>query len=286
MSKNNRAALVLLLLALCVLSYPVVATMWNNHRLDNISNEYKDKVNVSPQKDTNAEDLANAEKYNEWLHKNKFTPPPIGSEHNHKDYKMYENILTQPNDTMGIISIPDINVELPIYHGTSDEALYNGAGHLYGTYLPVGGEGQTSVITAHTGMVNASMFDSLPNLQIGEKAYIQVRDSKLAYKMVESYIVPADAKDAIPFDDRDLLVLITCTPYGINSDRLIVVMERTELDEISEISNSMQTWQWWMTGSLSLFFITLLIFLWSLRRDRKNNSLDSSRNNYRLPSGR
>lgn len=271
MSRANKRrrviAMVLMISSLLVFLYPIVATNHNNKRLSDLSDAYADKVSVSPHVDSNAEELKKAEDYNEWLSKNRFIPPPIGKDREHEYYSKYDNILSQPDGTMGTISIPSIDVKLPIYHGTSEGVLYEGAGHLYGTYLPVGGAGRTAAISAHAGMVNATMFDNLPRMKIGDVAVVQVRDRKLAYRMVSSEVVSPDRSDAIPFDDRDLLVLITCTPYGINTERLIVVLERTELGEPYDVNtNTPRVWQWWMTASIALFAAFIILFVIAWRR--------------------
>lgn len=274
MNKNKVVALVLIVIAALIAIYPTLGTLYNNKRLDDLSEEYQDKISVEPLVNTNKEALDRAEEYNEWLKAHPFTPPPIGQDYTHEEYSRYDGILKEPNNTMGTITIPDIDVRLPIYHGTAGDTLYKGAGHLYGTALPVGGQGQTSVITAHSGMVDASMFDNLPKLKPGQKAYIQVRDRKLAYVMVDSKTVSPDATDAIPHDDRDLLVLITCTPYGINTSRLVVTLERTELDDedIPQTSNSVRTWQWWMTALVVLWGLLILVFVVFYRRDKSRAS--------------
>lgn len=253
---------VLLIVGILVALYPMASTLQNNNKLARLTEEYADSVNVDSG-ETNDEFLASARAYNEDLSRRPFTPPPIGEEVTHERYAEYQSELSynSPDDPMATITIPDANISLPVYHGTNDDVLYKGAGHLYGTHLPVGGVGTTSAISAHTGMVNASMFDNLQFLEIGQDAYIQVRGETLRYRMVERDVVPATATDAITKDpNRDLLVLITCTPYGINSDRLIVTMERVEhTGEVPETENTIDGWQWWMTGSIILVLIVLLI---------------------------
>ena len=272
MSSRQVFSIVLMLAALALLCYPIVATNHNNQRLSDLSESYKDKVSVKPHSDANGEELKKAEEYNEWLEKNPFTPPPIGHDKEHKDYAKYDNILSQPDGTMGTLTIPAANIDLPIYHGTSDEVLNKGAGHVYGTYLPIGGKHRTAALGAHAGMVNASMFDNLPKLKEGDLAIVQVRNKKLAYKMVSSKVHHPDDRNAIPFDDRDLLVLITCIPYGINSDRLVVTMERTELPaDPQNTDNKIRTWQWWMTCVIIIAVFVLIIFVVSLYREIKRN---------------
>jgi sortase A len=124
---------------------------------------------------------------------------------------------------MGSVSIPKISVNLPIYHGTSEEALASGAGHLYGTSLPVGGPSTHSVITGHRGLVNALMFTRLDELKIGDSFYVDSMNHTIAYKIDRIKIIEPDDTSSlriVPGEDR--VTLMTCTPYGVNTHRLLV----------------------------------------------------------------
>lgn len=276
--KSNLVPVLLLILSLLLLSYPVVGTLYNNEKLAEKAQSYKDKVTVEPESSRNGSELDKADEYNEWLKTHPFTPPTIGDEVSDEKFRKYSQIINSPENTMGTVTIPSIDVNLPIYHGTSPDVLHKGVGHLYGTSLPVGGDGTMSALSAHTGMVNASMFDNLPQLQQGDKAYVQVRDRRLAYKMVSSSVVPPSDTDALPHpgEHDDLLVLITCTPYGLNTDRLIVVMERTPLDDKDfDASNQIRIWTWWMTVVVILAALVIL-FLALIARDEYKKAKKNS----------
>jgi len=127
------------------------------------------------------------------------------------------------NGTIGYIEIPEINVSLPIYHGTGEVILKRGAGHMEMTAFPIGGEGNHTVLTGHTGLPSARLFTDLDQLVIGDVFYIHVLDETLAYEVDQILVVqPENTEDLRPVKGKDYVTLITCTPYGINSHRLLI----------------------------------------------------------------
>lgn len=135
----------------------------------------------------------------------------------------YESQLAGSGGVMGTVRVPKISVELPIYHGTSDAALASGAGHLYGTSLPVGGPSTHAVITGHRGLATAQMFTRLNEIEIGDYLYITVMDRTLAYEVDSIDIIdPTDSSRLRIVPGQDRLTLMTCTPYGVNTHRLLV----------------------------------------------------------------
>lgn len=145
----------------------------------------------------------------------------------------YNSILTASDEgLMGRVTIGKIGVDLPIYHGTSDEVLLKGAGHLEGTHLPIGGEGTRSVITAHRGLASATMFTNLDKIGVGDEFHLEVFGEKLYYRVAEVLVIdPEDTQTLRAEPGRDLVTLITCTPLGINSHRIVVTGERMDHDE-------------------------------------------------------
>jgi sortase A len=133
---------------------------------------------------------------------------------------------------MGYVEIPKISVMLPIYHGTKEENLKKGVGHLEGSTLPIGGASRHSVLTGHTGLTEARLFSDLNGLEIGDLFYIEVLGEKLAYKVdLIKIIEPNNTDDLQRFTENDYVTLLTCTPYGVNSHRLLVRGERVEYNE-------------------------------------------------------
>lgn len=145
----------------------------------------------------------------------------------------YEQQLTYQHDPMmSWVDVPSIGVSLPIYHGTTVDTLMNGVGHLEGTSLPVGGTSTHCILTAHSGMAGSTMFDDIRMLHAGDLVLLHTMDETLAYKVMGSEVVLPDEMDSLKVEDgKDLLTLVTCTPYGINDHRLLVHCERTDYNE-------------------------------------------------------
>ena len=137
---------------------------------------------------------------------------------------IYENVLNIGGDgIMGYVKIPQIDVVLPIYHGTTAEVLEKGVGHLFGSSLPVGGNGTHCVLTGHSGMSGQKMFSDLDCLKKGDIFYIDVLDETLEYRIEDIYVIePSDTKSLCVDTAKDVCSLITCTPFGVNSHRLVV----------------------------------------------------------------
>lgn len=137
--------------------------------------------------------------------------------------KEYQSLLDSGDEVMGTIKIPKISVNLPIYHGTSQTALASGAGHLYGSSLPVGGDGTHSVITGHRGLVNAMMFTRLDEMKTGDFFYIEVMGETLGYEVDRITVInPDDTSQLKIVPGEDRVTLMTCTPYGVNTQRLLI----------------------------------------------------------------
>lgn len=142
----------------------------------------------------------------------------------------YGRLLNEGHGIMGRVSIPKISVDLPIYHGTGDKQLSLGSGHLYGTSLPVGGNNTHAVITGHRGMVQAQMFTRLDEMREGDFIYISTMNRTLAYEVDRITVIePTDTSQLRIVPGQDRLTLMTCTPYGINSHRLLVSGHRVSM---------------------------------------------------------
>lgn len=141
----------------------------------------------------------------------------------------YNEILNFPGGIMGYIDIPKIHVHLPIYHGTGEDVLSKGVGHLPDTAFPIGGSGNHSVLTGHTGLPSAKLFTDLTKLAEGDLFYIHILEEVLTYEVDQIKIVlPSKADDLLPAAGKDYCTLVTCTPYGVNSHRLLVRGIRVE----------------------------------------------------------
>jgi sortase A len=189
------------------------------------------------------------------------------------DDKDYESQLTKPQGGMASIIIPKISVNLQIFHGSSMKVLGEGAGHLHGTSLPVGGKSTHAVITAHRGMYSKAMFTRLDELEKGDPFYIEVMGKTLGYKVISIKVVEPDDLSSLHIEkDRDLVTLLTCTPYGINDHRLLVTGERAaiprQVADISEARGDSSALMWSVV--LALFSVPWIL-LWAtyLRREKR-----------------
>lgn len=145
----------------------------------------------------------------------------------------YQGLLDSGGGVMGAIRIPKISVNLPIYHGTSQSALASGAGHLYGSSLPVGGKNTHAVITGHRGLVNATMFTRLDEMRVGDYFYLDVMGHTLGYQVDRiSVIEPNDTSKLKIVPGEDRVTLMTCTPYGVNTHRLLVSAVRSSIPDV------------------------------------------------------
>ena len=216
---------VLFLAGLSLLLYPLVANQWNNYRQSKLISSYDEAVaelEASGQLDYEAEREA-AIGYNMALLPSilpdSFAVAEILGEG--EDYMSCLNITG--NGVMGTVEIPKINIKLPIFHTTTEEVLEVAAGHLEGSSLPVGGESTHAVISAHRGLPSASLFTDLDKVEETDHFLIHVLDDTLCYEVDKiSVVEPDNTNDLAVEDGEDLVTLLTCTPYGVNSHRLLV----------------------------------------------------------------
>ncbi|MBF9314095.1 class C sortase [Bifidobacteriaceae bacterium NR002] len=234
--------------AILCFTYPVASTLWNNKVSKEISVAY-DRLSRKQTARAREKILNAARKYNA-RHKSIITSDPYDGTTDHMktpEYKDYAKQLDGPMGIMGIVKIPKIGVKLPIYHGSSQEVLAQGAGHLYGTDLPVGGKTRHTVVTAHTGLPNATMFDDLLEIKKGDFFYFDVQGEMLRYKVFRISVVdPHDIRLLQRERGRDLATLLTCTPYGVNTQRLLVTGVRVLPDPVFAPGDKLQ-WPLWMT---------------------------------------
>lgn len=206
---------------------------------------------------------------------------PVGKEDAAEVPFDYWSMLTAgEGELMSRIRISKIDVDLPIYHGTSDEVLDEGAGHLQGSHLPVGGSGTRTVITAHRGLPNAVMFNNLGNLKEGDTFTLETFGEMLTYEVVDTQVIEPDQTDAIRAQEgRDLATLITCTPLGLNTHRILVTGERVQptpqedLDTAGQPSD-LPRFPWWI---LALVAGLTLIGLYLRRQGRKDAAVAAIR---------
>lgn len=211
-----------------ILIYPTVADQWNTYRQSRLISSYERTINEMEPEDFTAE-WEKARAFNDTLTQNSIYGDVFGEEDQELEDTEYWQVLNVGGDgVMGYLSIPKINIKLSIYHGTGDEVLQTGVGHLNGTKLPIGGESTHSVLAAHRGLPSARLFTDIDQLEKGDMFYIHVLDETLAYQ-VDQILDMVDKDDyetleeALQIEEgKDQVTLFTCTPYGVNSHRLLV----------------------------------------------------------------
>ena len=218
----------LFLIGFGVLAYPTISNQWNTYRQSQLISSYNNKVEEMTPEDF-SEEWQKAKAFNSNIQQNNLYGDVFGEDDGDLKDTDYWKVLNVAEDgVMGYLSIPKINIKLAIYHGTTDDVLQTGVGHLNGTKLPIGGESTHSVLAAHRGLPSAKLFTDIDQLEAGDKFYIHVLDEVLAYQVDQ--ILPMVDKDdhetlqkALQIEEgKDQVTLFTCTPYGVNSHRLLV----------------------------------------------------------------
>ena len=255
-TKLMKVGLVLIFtLGLGILLYPIVSNLLMNIFQTTAIQEYNYTVEQM-QQDRIEEILSEARIYNEQF-KNTIVVDPFSQEAENNKNSEYNEILNI-DGTMGYIEIPKINVNLPIFNGTSEEVLKRGVGHIETTPLPIGGEGNHSVLSAHRGLPSAKLFTDLDKLEVDDVFMIKMLTEILVYKIDQITVVePTDTQYLQAEDGQDYITLITCTPYAINTHRLLVRGTRIDTDEyFATVNNNNLNNQ---KGSVNYLFISILV---------------------------
>lgn len=272
------------LLCTVALLYPVVSDQWNRYRDAQLVTNYNEKLQFIDNTERD-EILKKAVEYNRYL---KLQDRNIVTDADYEPDDYYETLLNLTgNSMMGYVEIPKIDVTEPIYHYSHEISLGKGIGHIHGSSLPVGGKSTHSVLTGHRGLPNQKFFSDLDKVSIGDKFYIHVLGEVLVYRVYDiQEIEPYDVGVLFIEDDKDLVTLVTCTPYGVNTERLLVMGERVpveelELDEegsviIDEHDTVIDSAVWVFIGFMAfifiLFFSTLIRNIIYYREKKKGGS--------------
>ena len=276
-------AVISLVMALGIALYPMLSTVYNEQHQSKIHSQYQQQIDNTDNHKLQ-EALEKAQAYNASL------TGVISAESFSED--ALSNASTEYNEqlnitgsgVMGYVNIPKINVTLPIYHGTAAGTLDRGIGHLLGTSLPVGGDSTHSILTAHSGMATQRMFSDLPQLAAGDVFYLEVLGETLAYQVDQiNTVLPHDTTHLKIEQDMDLCTLVTCTPFGVNTHRLLVRGHRIPYEEAETITQQQMqsaeqagsTWQReYIKGiiiglGIVLIFLVIFLIIRLLRRCRR-----------------
>ncbi len=270
---------IILLIGLSVLSYPSVSNWWNERIQSRAINTYTETVSGMEGKDY-TQLLEEAQEYNEALYE-------LGSDKALVKPDMlegYEDILNVTEDgMMGYVTIDKLDVELPIYHGTSSAVLNAGAGHLEGSSFPIGGENTHSVISAHRGLPSAKLFTDLDEMEEGDIFSVTILGEVLYYEVDQiSIILPDEYRYIYIEDGKDYCTLMTCTPYGINTHRLLVRGVRIDgpEDQTFHVSaNAYRINTITVAGiiAIPLLVLAFIFFLLASNSRKKKNSGESGK---------
>lgn len=259
-------------IGLGIFAYPTISSQWNKFHGSRAIATYDETIDQLSEEDNSAL-WAAAEQYNSTISENTFNNAVFSDEDFDIEETDYWNVLNvSGTGIMGYISIPEIDEKIPIYHGTSEGVLQIAAGHMYGTKLPIGGSSNHSVIAGHTGLPSATLFTHIDELKTGDKFYIHILGEVLAYQvdnihdMVEKddYQTLTEAMSIV--EGEDYVTLFTCTPYGINSHRLLVrgtrVAYHGEDDEkIAEETMLESIENYYMLYVLAILLILVILFI-------------------------
>ena len=271
-SKKNLTKLIFVCgFLICV--YPIVSSYLESKEHNEAIKTYTAIIDTIEDEQLNLE-LENAYEYNDLLFQTQGVY--IGSVSDKLSDDVYYTLLDNTGTgIMGCISIPKIDVELPIYHGTDDNILSDGVGHLQASSLPVGGTSTHAILTGHRGLPSSKLFTRLDEMKINDFFYIDVCGEMLAYQVSEINIIEPDEVDKLDIEpDKDIISLITCTPYGINTHRLVVTGTRIpyEVKEKEQVQFSMMSFREILFTVLPFSFMLFVIIyeMWNKRKEKKH----------------
>lgn len=281
----NISIIIFFIIGLSLLLYPTVANQWNTYRQSKLMSNYEEQIEEmqsSGEVDMEAE-WEKAEAYNEALLPTILPDSFAIAEAKQEEDKTYTSSLNLMGDgMMGKVVIPKIDVNLPVFHYTTKEVLENGVGHLEGSSLPIGGESSHSVLSAHRGLPSASLFTDLDRLEVGDHFLMYVLDDILCYEVDQVKVVePKETQDLSVEEGKDLMTLFTCTPYGVNTHRLLVRGHRVPYEEtiledekVPTANRSLHTnyLLWVVVGLVVTGFLIWLMYWFDKKRRTKNSS--------------
>lgn len=269
MNKRKILTWILRIAGIAVILYPLTLRVLSGLNQSEAIAGYEDSAAYYNQEMVE-EEWATAEEYNKSLSGTEVRDPFVpGSGVVIPDN--YMEVLNIDRGIMGTLDIPCVDINLPIYHTVDAEVLEKGVGHLQETALPIGGENNHTVLSTHRGLPEAKLFTNLDKMEIGDEFYIHIFDRTLAYKVDQIKVVEPDNTTYLkPEEGKDYVTLLTCTPYGINSHRLLVRGVRTEYIEEAAEQTPVKVIRWEGYLAAAAGALALILIIRAYRRRKKN----------------
>lgn len=267
--KKNWKIILIFVLGLLIALYPIISNYYYTVENNNEIKDFNEAVSEMPSKEV-LERIELAKAYNDTLDPSRLADPY--TEREKKGVENYARML-EVREKIGFIDVPKINQQIPVYAGTSEDVLQHACGHLEGTSLPVGGKDTHSVITAHRGLPQVKLFRDLDKMEVGDIFFFTNVKETLAYKVDQILVVePWDFEPVLVVEGKDLMTLLTCTPYMINSHRLLVRGHRVPyVPEVKEeIERAKFNYKSLIVPGLVLAVVMLIIFLYIRHRRRRH----------------
>jgi len=273
-AQQKMLMLLLLLLGVGTLVYPDVANWLNERQQQELIQVYNEMLALMHEEEIRYE-RHRAQVFNEGLTGIHVIDPFVPGSGSVRSAEYYS--ILNFDGIMGTIRIPAIDVNLPIRHGTSDEVLAIGTGHMENTPFPIGGYGNHSIITGHTGMINMTLFNDLQRLEVGQLFFVEVLGETIAYQVDRRDIVfPHEIEILVSYEDQDLITLVTCTPYGVNSHRLLVrgirVAYSPGMEDNIEVIVTPLNLRVLIVIGFSLLFAGMMWFYWKKKQEMIENT--------------
>lgn len=233
-------AVFLILAALLLAAYPFISDWYNSLGTEQEVVQYLDYI-ARPPANKYKQLIEDAREYNKQLIEWPINGDPFSELIKEPD-GYYEQLSIPETDVMATLRIPKININLAVFHGTAPDVLTHGVGHVAYSSLPVGGEGSHSVLSAHTGYANQRFFSDLNQMEVGDVFYVTCFGEEMAYRVTRIDVVEPHDSSLLQIEpDKDYCTLVTCTPFGVNTHRLLVRGERCEIEEAQEIEETTET---------------------------------------------
>lgn len=266
--KKNWKIILIFILGLLIATYPIISNYYYTIDNNNQIEEFNEAVAEMPSKEV-LERIELAKAYNETLDPSRLADPY--TEREKKGVENYARML-EVREKIGYVDIPKIGQQIPVYAGTSEDVLQHACGHLEGTSLPIGGKDTHAVITAHRGLPQVKLFRDLDKMEVGDLFFFTNVKETLAYKVDQILVVePWDFEPVLVVEGKDLMTLLTCTPYMINSHRLLVRGHRVPyVPEVKEeIERAKFNYKSLIVPGIVLALVMLIIFLYIRHRRRR-----------------